>query len=237
MFETFLVEPIYNLFVAILGFMPQGDAGLAIITLTFLMRILLYPVFTASIRTQMGMAAMQGDLEEVKEKHKHDKETLAREQMALFKKHKVNPLAGFGALFIQLGVLIALYFALFTKDFPVIKTELLYSFVQVPTAVSTTFFGWINLLEPKHIILALLVGATQYVAIWLTLRRTPAQDSLPKEKLAAQQMQQRMMLYLMPAVMAATSYFFAAAVGLYFLASNIFSIGQEWLIRKQAQTR
>ena len=233
MFETFLVQPIYNVFVALVGLMPYGDAGLAIIALTFLMRVLLYPVFTASIRTQMGMQAMQGDLEEVKEKHKHDKETLAREQIALFKKHKVNPLAGFGALFIQLGVLIALYFALFNEGFPVIKTALLYSFVQAPAEVSTTFFGLANLLEPKHLVLAVLVGATQYVAIWLTLRRTPVRGSLPPEKLAAQQMQQHMMLYLMPVVMAATSYFFAAAVGLYFLASNLFSIGQEWLIRRQ----
>src|SRR3989344_4851405 len=106
MFETFLVQPIYNIFIALVSVVPQGDAGLAIIALTLIMRLVLYPVFTASIRTQMGMTAMQSDVELIKEKHKNDKEALAREQIALFKKHKVNPLAGFGALFIQLGVLI-----------------------------------------------------------------------------------------------------------------------------------
>src|SRR3989338_10027129 len=152
MFETFLVQPIYNIFIALVGMVPQGDAGLAIIALTLIMRLVLYPVFTASIRTQMGMTAMQSDVELIKEKHKDDKEALAREQVALFKKHKVNPLAGFGALFIQLAVIIALYYALFNEGFPVINTELLYSFVHAPAAVSTGFFGMLDLLTPHHIL-------------------------------------------------------------------------------------
>ena len=234
MFETFLVQPIYNIFIALVGIVPQGDAGLAIIALTLIMRLVLYPVFTASIRTQMGMTAMQSDVELIKEKHKDDKEALAREQVALFKKHKVNPLAGFGALFIQLAVIIALYFALFNEGFPVIKTSLLYSFVSAPGAVSTHFFGLIDLLSAHHILLAILVGASQYWAIYLTLGRTPVSHK-DKDKAAVARMQQNMMLYFMPAVMAVTSYYFAAAVGVYFVASNLFSVGQEWLIRRQLQ--
>ena len=232
MFETFLVQPIYNIFIALVGMVPQGDAGLAIIALTLIMRLVLYPVFTASIRTQMGMTAMQSDVELIKEKHKNDKEALAREQIALFKKHKVNPLAGFGALFIQLGVLIALYFALFSKGFPKIDTGLLYSFVSVPATVSTSFFGMLDLLSAHHILLAILVGASQYWAIYLTLGRTPVNHK-DKDKAAVARMQQNMMLYFMPAVMAVTSYYFAAAVGVYFVASNLFSVVQEWIIRNQ----
>lgn len=232
MFETYLVQPIYNAFVAIVGVMPGYDAGLAIISLTFIMRVILYPVFTASIRTQIGMSAMQPELEEVKEKYKKDRERLAREQLALFKKYKVNPLAGFAALFIQLAVVIALYFALFHEGFPAIDHDLLYSFVQAPAAVSTSFFGLIDLLAPNHILLALLVGLTQYFAIWLTLSRTHVPKGLSPEKAAVHRMQHRMMLYLMPAVMAVTSYFFAAAVGLYFVAGNVFTLGQEWLVRR-----
>jgi YidC/Oxa1 family membrane protein insertase len=235
MFETFLVQPLYNLFIALVGVVPQGDAGLAIIALTFLMRLVLYPVFTASIRTQMGMSAMQGDLETIKVKHKNDKEALAREQMALFKKHKVNPLAGFGSLFIQLAVIIALYFALFNKGFPTVHPELLYSFVSVPTQVSTSFFGLIDLLTPNHVVLAVLVGVTQYLAIRLTIGRTPNPHPAGSDKAAVARMQQNMMLYFMPLVMGVTSYFFAAAVGIYFTASNLFSLGQEWLIRRQLQ--
>ncbi len=234
MFETVLVKPIYNLFIALVGIVPQGDAGLAIVALTILMRLVLYPVFTASIRTQMGMTAMQSDVELIKEKHKNDKEALAREQVALFKKHNVNPLAGFGALFIQLAVIIALYYALFREGFPAVNAHLLYSFVPAPGAVSTHFFGLIDLLSAHHLFLAVIVGASQFWAIYLTLGRTPVNHKDP-DKAAVARIQQNMMLYFMPAVMAVTSYYFAAAVGLYFIASNLFSVVQEWIIRRQLQ--
>jgi YidC/Oxa1 family membrane protein insertase len=231
MFTTFLVQPIYNLFVFLLGLMPQGDAVLAIIAMTLLMRAVLYPVFTSSIRTQMGMQAMQPDLDAAEAKYKDDKDALTRERMALLKKHKVNPFAGFGALIIQLVVLIALYFALFREGFPVIKEALLYGFVHAPAQISTTFFGLVDILAPHHIILALLVGATQYLAIRLTLRRTPSPTHPDKE--AAHKMQSAMMLYFMPALMAVVSYTFPAAVGVYFVTGNLVSLLQEWILKRQ----
>lgn len=233
MFTTLLVQPIYNLFVFLLGLMPQGDAVLAIVVMTLIMRAVLYPVFTSSIRTQMGMQAMQPDLDAAEEKYKGDKEALTRERMALLKKHKVNPFAGFGALIIQLVVLIALYFALFREGFPVIKEALLYGFVHAPAQISTTFFGLIDILAPHHIILALVVGATQYLAIRLTLRRTPTPSHPDKE--AAHKMQSAMMLYFMPALMAVVSYTFPAAVGVYFVTGNLVSLLQEWVLKRKSQ--
>lgn len=231
MFTTFLVQPIYNLFVFLLGLMPQGDAVLAIVVMTLIMRAVLYPVFTASIRTQMGMQAMQPELEAAEEKYKGDKEALTRERIALLKKHKVNPFAGFGALVIQLVVLIALYFALFREGFPAIDQSLLYGFVQMPGQVSTTFFSLIDILSPHHAVLAFLVGATQYVAIRLTLRRTPSPTHPDKQM--AHKLQSQMMLYFMPALMAVVSYTFPAAVGVYFVTSNLVSILQEWILKRQ----
>lgn len=237
MFETLLVQPIYNLFVAVAGVVPNHDAGLAIIVLTFIIRIVLYPVFTASIRTQMGMAAMQPELEALKDKYKNDKEAQARAQMELFRKHKVNPLSGIGTLIIQLAVMIALYFAIFREGFPTVDASLLYSFVKAPEAVATDFFGLVNLLEPHHVLLALLVGLTQYFAIRLTVSRTPNTHPKGSDKETVQRMQQNLMLYMMPLVMMVTSYFFAAAVGIYFVASNVFSLGQEWLIRRSLEAK
>lgn len=233
MFTTFLVQPIYNLFVFLLGLIPTGDAGVAIIGLTLIMRAVLYPVFTASIRTQMGMQAMQPELDLVAERYKDDKEALTRERLALLKKYKVNPFAGFAALIIQLVVLIALYFALFNEGFPAINQALLYGFVSVPAEVSTMFLGAVDLLAKHNVPLALLVGATQWAAVWLTLRRTPAPTSSP-EKQAAHRMQSNLMLYMMPALMAGVSYFFPAAVGLYFVAGNVVSIFQEWVLRRRS---
>lgn len=231
MFETILVKPIYNVFVFLTGLMPASDAGLAIIAVTILMRIVLYPVFTSAIRTQIGMQAMQPDLEAIKEKYANNREQMAREQMALFKRYKVNPLAGIASFAIQLIVMLALYFALFREGFPEVDQDLLYSFVQAPAAISTTFFGILNLLTPHHIILSALVAFSQYIAIKLTLRRTPPSKNLSAEKAQVQRMQQNLLLYFMPGLMGVFSFFFPGAVGLYFLAGNILSIGQEWLIK------
>ncbi len=231
MFNTFLVQPIYNAFIFLTGVVPGADAGLAIIAITVVMRVLLYPLYTAQIRTQMGMSALQPELETLKEKYKNDREKMAREQMALFKKYKVNPLATIFVLIIQLVVMLALYFALFHEQLPAVDTEFLYSFVQAPAHISTSFFGLLDLLTPHHIVLAALVALSQYIAIALTLRRTPVPANLSPEKAQVQRMQQNLMLYFMPALMGIFSYFFAGAVGLYFLAGNVLSIGQEWLIK------
>ncbi len=234
MFTTFLIQPIYNAFVYLVDVLPGGDMGLAIIVLTIFMRLVLYPVFSSSIRTQMGMQAMQGELDEVSKKYKNNPQELAKARIELLKKYKVNPFAGFFALIIQLVVVIALYYALFRQGFPEISEGLLYGFVHAPETVNTVFLGVLNLLTSHHIALALIVGATQYLTIWFTLRRTNAAGQpLTPDKVAAQRMQHQMMLYVMPALMAVISYTFPGAVGLYFTASNVLSLGQEWLIRRQ----
>ncbi|MDO8518455.1 MAG: membrane protein insertase YidC, partial [bacterium] len=129
MFTTFLTQPIYNGFVFLIGVMPQGDVGLAIIALTLVIRIIFYPAFTSSIRTQMGMQQVQGQLDEVNKKYKNDKDARARATMQLFKDNNVKPFSGFLALLVQIPVFIALYFAFFNQGLPTIATELLYSFV------------------------------------------------------------------------------------------------------------
>lgn len=231
MFQTILINPIYNVFILLVGLMPHGDAGLAIIVMTLLMRLILYPVFMSSIRTQMGMMAMQAEIEQNRAKYENDKEAFGKYQLELARKYKVNPLAMLTTLVVQFGLIISLYYALFREGFPKINEALLYPFVHAPAQISTNFFGLMDLLTPHHIILALLVGLTQYVAIRLTFKRTPPQGT--GDKLAAQRAQQQMMVYFMPVLMVVFSYFFAGAVGLYFLVGNLVSLAQELIVRRQ----
>lgn len=236
MFTTYFIEPIYNAFVFLIGIMPHGDVGLAIIALTIIVRAVLYPVFTSSIRTQMSMQAMQADMDTVNEKFKDKPEALAQARMDLLKKYKVNPLSGIATLVIQLVLLISLYVAMFREGFPVIEEQLLYSFVHAPAAVNTQFLGVLDLLASHNLAIAILVGVTQYLAIRATLTRTSANNhKLSEQKRAAANMQNTMMLYMMPALLTAFGYFFPAAVGLYFIAGSVLSLGQEILIRKQLQ--
>ncbi len=104
MFETLLIKPLYNGFIYLIGVMPGGDVGLAIIALTLITRIVFYPAFAASIKTQMGMQAAQGEIDEINKKYKDDSEARARATMALYKEKDIHPFAGFLALAVQIPV-------------------------------------------------------------------------------------------------------------------------------------
>ncbi|HUD02874.1 MAG TPA: YidC/Oxa1 family membrane protein insertase [Candidatus Paceibacterota bacterium] len=236
-FETILIAPLYNAFIFLIGIMPGGDVGLAIIAMTIVVRAVFYPAFSASIRTQMAMAAIQGDLDEINRKYKDNPDEKAKHTMELFKTKEVRPFAGFVAILVQIPIFIALYYALIREGLPHVETRLLYSFVHVPVLVNTNFFGLMNLLSPHNILLALIVAGLQYAVVKLSLVRTKRATTTPlaPEKAQAQAMQQNMMLYAMPVLYIFIVYSFPAAAGLYFATSNVISLGQEFLIRRELQ--
>jgi YidC/Oxa1 family membrane protein insertase len=239
MFQTILLQPIYNVFVLLIGIMPGGDVGLAIIALTLIIRAVFYPAFSASIRTQMGMQRVQGELDEINKKYKDNADEKAKHTMALFKENKIRPFGSLLALLIQLPVFFALSYTFFREGLPHIASQLLYSGVPVPSQVNVEFFGVLNLLTPHNILLALLVGILQYFVASLSLSRmnSSPKASLSKDKAAALQMQQQMMRYALPAMMCVLAYSLPAAVGLYFSTTNLVSLGQEWLIRRELRAR
>ncbi len=233
MFETYLVQPLYNGFIYLVGIMPGGEVGLAIIALTFIIRIIFYPFFTASIRTQMGMQAVQGELDEINTKYKDNAPERAKHTMALFRKYKIRPFAGILALLVQIPIFIALYVAFFSEGLPAVNTELLYSFVSVPTTVNLLFLGFLDLMAPHNIILAALVAFSQYLVTHFSFARNKPSHTLSPEKQSIHRMQKNMMLYFLPGLIGVISYTLPSAVGLYFMSGNVFSLGQEWLIGRQ----
>ncbi len=110
-FTTYFIQPLYNVFIFLIGVMPYGDVGFAIIVMTLVVRIIFYPAYTASIRTQMNMAAVQGDLDEINEKYKDDSAEKAKQTMALYKERNIRPLAGLVAVIAPIPIFIALYYA------------------------------------------------------------------------------------------------------------------------------
>lgn len=213
--------------------------GLAIIALTFIIRFLFYPVFASQIRTTMGMQAMQGELEEIKEKHKNDPAEQNKQVLGLYRKYKVNPLSLILSLFIQLPIFFALYYTFFHTKLPEINASLLYPFVHAPEVVNIHFLGFLNLTLANNIGLVAVVAVLQFLVMYLTLARTNkhAPKNLSEEKRMAMKMQQNVSLYMLPAIIAMVTYTTPAAVGLYFAAGSLVSIGQEWLIRRHLEER
>jgi YidC/Oxa1 family membrane protein insertase len=235
MFQAILTQPLYNGFIYLISIIPGGDVGFAIIALTFIIRFLFYPVFASQIRTTMGMQAMQGELDEIKAQYKDDKEEQNKQALGLYKKYKVNPLSLILSLFIQIPIFIALYYTFFHTKLPEINVSLLYSFVHAPALVNVRFLGILDLTLANNIFVVAIVGILQFLVMYLTLGRTKkhAPKNLSEEKLMAQKMQQNVSLYMLPVIIAMVSYSTPAAVGLYFAAGSIVSIGQEWLIRRE----
>ena len=113
LFNTLFFAPLVNLLVLILRaldfFGVPGALGFAIVILTVVIRVLIWPFMNSQLKSAKKMADMKPHLDILKDKHKDDKQALAAAQMALYKEHGVNPAGGCLPALIQLPILIALY--------------------------------------------------------------------------------------------------------------------------------
>ncbi len=236
MFELFIVQPLYSLFVLLLSLIPGGDVGVAIILLTLIVRLVFYPAFSESIRTQLVMQRIQGKLDEIKKEYEKDAAERARRTMEVMRENKVRPFSSLITLVIQLVVFIGLYTVFLKEGLPTLDVHLIYSFVPLPDAVNLHFLGFLDLMTKHVILLALLVGGLQYLQgklLFMRMEKSRTEFSVKKEgpEAAATELQHKMqrfmMLYLLPVLLVGFSYSFTAAAGVYFAANSVFSILQE----------
>ncbi len=229
-FHHFVYLPIYNLLVFLLDVIPGGDLGLAVIGATIVVKIVLLPLSLAAVRTQRAMKLLEPELKELREKYKDDKETQAKEMFALYKKHNVKPFASILMLFIQLPILFGLYYVS-QHATAQIDPNLLYSFVSAPETFSPLFLG-IFALTSSSIVLALVAAASQLLQAWYMIpippKSTEAIPSMQEEFGRAISLQARFVFPILIGFIAATS----GVLALYFIASNLFMVAQEFVVRK-----
>ncbi len=113
LWNQLLVWPIINILIGLYKLFDwmhiPGPLGFAVIGLTILIRLVLYPLMQAQLRSARKMAKLKPHLDALNDKHKTDKQALQQAQLALYKEHGVNPAAGCLPLLIQMPVLMALY--------------------------------------------------------------------------------------------------------------------------------
>jgi YidC/Oxa1 family membrane protein insertase len=216
--------------VFLMGALPWIDAGLAVIFFTIIIKLLLFPLSQKATRTQIQMKALEPELEKIKAKYKDNQQEQGKAIMKFYSDNKLNPFSGILLLFIQLPILISLYYAI-SNGLPVIKSDILYSFVSVPV-VNMHFLGLIDISLSKNLLLAFFVGLTQYFQVRYSIPKAKprAKEDTFKDELARSMSVQ--MRYVMPGFMALIAYGFPGAVALYFITSNIFAVFQEMYIRK-----
>ncbi len=230
-FNQILYQPIFNLLVFIYNILPGSDFGVAIVTLTILIRFLFIPLSIKTLRSQREMAKLQPKLKELQDKHKNDKQAIGQATMALYKEHKVNPFSGCLPLLIQLPILIALYQA-FNYSLDPKSLDILYPFVKNPGLINEISFGFLNL-STKNWVLPLMAGSFQFLQSKLATSAS-AKYSTPGQDATAQIMN-RQMLYFFPVMIIVISWNLPAGLVLYWVVTTIFSIGEQLYINKKYQ--
>ena len=235
-FNLILIEPLYNALVLITSFMPGHNIALGIIVLTLIIKFLLMPLYHKSVKAQKRLRQLEPEMKRIKEEYTADKQIQAQKIMELYSTHGINPFTSIFLILIQLPVILAL-FLVFKQGFE-LNLDIVYSFIEVPEVLSHTLFGLINISE-KSIILALLVGVTQFFQMKLSLPPLPTPDkqknntpSLKDDFARSMNIQMR---YGMPIIITVVATQFPAALALYWLTGNIFSIVPELVIKHKAE--
>ncbi len=225
MFQTFLVDPLFNALIFLYDFASFQDFGIAIILLTTLIRIIFLPFFYKGAKNQIIIQRLQPEINKIQHDHRNDREKQAQALMDLYRKHKVNPFSSFLMLFIQLPVLIAIYHV-FLRGFSPELFDHLYVFVPRPEQLNSIFLGLIDMQE-KSILMVSFAAVAQYIQGYLTL---PVLEK-GKEPSSVEKIT-RQMVYLGPIFTVAILSGLPSAVGLYWLVTSVFSIGQQVYINK-----
>lgn len=229
LYNTIIYQPLFNALIFFYQTIAFHDLGWAIIFLTILIRIILFPVFHKSARHQIIMQRLQPHVKKIQIAHKANKEKQAQELMALYKENKINPFSGFLMLIIQLPILWALYQISMNILKPASLTGF-YSFISAPISLNTYFLGLINLANGS-ILMVGLAAAAQYFQAKLSLPKNKAKDESPgiAEKMT------RQMVFVAPLLTLLIFYRLPAAISLYWLVASLFSIFQQIIINRQLE--
>ena len=184
-----------------------GNWGVAIILLTICVKLLLYPLASASYRSMAKMKKVMPQMKRLQERHSDNRPKLSQEMMALYKKEGANPLGGCLPLLIQMPVFLALYWVLIES------VELR----QAP------FVFWIKDLAAmdQYLVLPLLYGASFFA---MQLLNPPPPDPMQAKVMRA-----------MPIVFTVLFIFFPAGLVLYWLVNNLLSLAQQWYITRKVE--
>ncbi len=179
-----------------------GSYGLAIILLTIVIKIILYPLTVKQMQSMKAMQRLQPQLKKIQEKYKDDKVAMQQKMAQLYQKEGVNPLAGCLPMLIQMPILMGMYYALYNFDYG---------------AADPSFLWLPGLTEPDPYYILPILSALSTFA----MQKMSATESTP---------QMKMMSIIMPVFIGGISINFPAGLVLYWVTMNVVQIVQQWII-------
>lgn len=226
-FNEALYRPLLNLLFLFYQYLPGKDLGVAVIALTILIKLILFPLNTKTIKSQKELSEIQPKIKEIQDKYKNDKEKQVKAMMDLYKEKKINPFSSFLPILAQFPILIALY-QVFLKGLKPEAMNSLYGFISQPGQIDPTFLGIINLSQP-NVILAILAGIAQYLQLKISPQPKQTRGNSPN----ISQAMTKQMTYLIPLFTIFICLKFPSAMALYWLVMTIFTILQQYFILKK----
>ena len=211
--------------------LPWADIGVSVIIFTVIIRLILFPLSKQSVATQIAMREIEPEVAKIKKNNKDNQEKQARELMALYKEKNIHPFSGVLLIFIQLPILFGLYFIFLRSGLPTIDTSILYPFVHAPETISILFLGLVDVTK-RSLLFALLTALTQFVSAWIISPKTQKTDGggFAQDFQRGMQMQ---MKYVFPIIVGFIAYSLSAIIALYWITTNLFTIGQEFYMRRK----
>jgi len=236
---TIFYQPLYNLLILLISVAPGHDLGFGIILLTLIIRTILLVPNQKALEAQRKMQDVQPKLNKIREKYKDNQEMVGRETMAVMAEHKVNPLGSCLPMLIQFPVLIALFYVVQNGLNPD-NAYLLYGQLQSFDfgKIAVIFMGILDLTKINLFVLPIFVGALQFLQMKLAMVRNKKKASENPEhkegKKSEMDAANGMMLYFMPALIAIFTASVPAGVGLYWVVSTLYGIGQQIVVNNKA---
>lgn len=183
------------------------DYGLAIIVVTLLVRVILWPLAHSQISNMRRMQAIQPELQRLQKKYKSDRQKLTEETMRLMRENRANPAAGCLPTLLQVPVLWALFLAL----------------RHLPEISGRPFLWMPDLSKPDpYYVIPFLAGALTFLQSWMTTPRSLSPDNPAAGT-------QRTMLYVLPVLFFFLCLRYPAGFGLYWVASSALAVLQYWV--------
>lgn len=211
-FEIIFLNPVSNLLLFIYNHLAFHDFGIAIILLTLAIRAALFPVFYKSFKNQTVLQRLQPAIKKIQHDHKDNKEKQAQALLELYKQNQVNPFVGIALFAVQLPVLITIY-------------QVLLKSISSQLFSNPLFLGLINL-QKSNIVMVGLACVAQYF-----------QGRMSVSGSAAENKTARIMALAMPAFTLIILMKLPSAIALYWLATTLFSIGQQIIINRRLKTK
>ncbi len=225
LFNVIIYKPLFNALVIFYDSIALQDLGLAIIFLTILIRLLLFPIFHESLRQQKIQQSLQPHIKKIQDKHKDNKEAQTKAILNLYTEHKANPALPLLLVLIQLPILFAL-FGIFKTGITDVSLNSLYSFIPRPGTINHTFLNFIDLTKASLLLTGLAAIAQYFQSKLAMVEQKPGETQTEAERIG------KSLVFVAPFITVVVLWSMPAAIGLYWITTTVFSAVQQVIINK-----